>query len=71
VIIKKDGEPIVHNVGGGGVLRIDAPPPPKANSPAPTVAQAAPAPEAAKAAPPKPMSRLEKLRAEARERAKR
>lgn len=70
VIATKDGEPIVHNVGGGGVLRIDAPPPPKTNAPAaaPIVAQAAPAPPAAK--PARPMSRLEKLRAEARERAK-
>ena len=70
VIIMKDGEPIVHNVGGGGVLRIDAPPPAKPNAPAPPVAQAKPAAEPAKAAPPKPMSRLEKLRAEARERAR-
>jgi hypothetical protein len=67
VIVVKDGEPIAHNIGGGGVLRIDAPPPPKPNAPAPppAVAQAAPTPE-----PPKPLSRLEKLRVDARERAR-
>lgn len=70
VIIMKDGEPVVHNVAGGSVLRIDAPPPPKPNAPAPTVAKAESKPEQPKAAPPKPMSRLEKLRAEARERAR-
>jgi hypothetical protein len=75
VIVMKDGEPIVHNIGGGGVLRIDEPPAPKPNAPAPPpVAVAAPAvpavPAAAAAAataPPKPLSRLEKLRLEASE----
>jgi hypothetical protein len=60
-------------VGGGGVLRIDAPPPPKPAAPAapPAAAPAAPAPEPVKTAPPpKPLSRLEKLRLDARERAK-
>ena len=70
VTVLKDGEPIVHNLGGGGVLRIDEPPAPKPNAPAPPappaapVAQAAPAPAAT---PPKPLSRLEKLRLEASE----
>lgn len=71
VTVMKDGEPIVHNIGGGGVLRIDEPPAPKPNAPAPppvAVAAAAPAaPAAAPAAPPKPLSRLEKLRLEASE----
>jgi hypothetical protein len=71
VIVMKDGEPIVHNIGGGGVLRIDEPLAPKPNAPAPPpapVAQAAPAAlAAAPAAPPKPLSRLEKLRLEASE----
>ena len=71
VIVMKDGEPIVHNVGGGGVLRIDEPPPPKPAAAAPppvAVAAAAPAaPAAAPAAPPKALSRLEKLRLEAAE----
>ncbi|MBI1840871.1 MAG: PPC domain-containing protein [Verrucomicrobia bacterium] len=70
IVIMKYGEPVAHSVGGGGVLRIDAPSPPKPN--APVVAQAAAAPVAAAkpvaAAPPKPLSRLEKLRLEARER---
>ena len=72
ITIMKDGEPIVHSVGGGGVLRIDPPPPPKPNAAPPPVAQAAPAPKAAEPAaplpPPKPLSRLEKLRLEAAER---
>jgi hypothetical protein len=60
VTVMKDGEPIVHNVGHGGVLRVDAPPPKdaaaKAPEPAPTTKPAA------------PMSRLEKLRQEAKAR---
>ncbi len=69
VIVMKDGEPIAHNVGGGGVLRIDEPPAPKPNAPpapAPVVAAAAPA-APAPAAPPMPLSRLEKLRLDASE----
>ena len=72
VTVMKDGEPIVHNIGGGGVLRIDEPPAPKPNAPAPppvAVAAAAPAappaPAAAPAAPPKALTRLEKLRLDA------
>lgn len=64
VTVVKDGEPVVHNLGRGGVLRVDAPPP------APPPAAAAPAAAPAPAAPPappteKPLSRLEKLRQEA------
>ncbi|HET6246473.1 MAG TPA: pre-peptidase C-terminal domain-containing protein [Tepidisphaeraceae bacterium] len=60
--IMKNGEPIVHNIGQGGTLRIDKPEPPKANQPAP-------APVAANKPGPKPaagpsLSRLEKLRQE-------
>ncbi len=73
VVITQNGEPIVHNLGGG-TLRVDVPLPPKPNAPAP-----APPPKpavveapglAAAAAPPKPLSRLEKLRLESLERAK-
>lgn len=60
VIISKDGHPISHNVGHGGILRID-PPPPAPKKPAkqtPVVQknekQAAPTK--------KPLSRLEQLR---------
>ncbi len=71
VVITKDGEPIIHNLGTGQ-LRIDVPLPPKPNTPAPAPAPkpvaAAPAPAAA--APPKPLTRLEKLRLESKERAK-
>jgi hypothetical protein len=70
VIVTQNGEPILHNIGTGQ-LRIDVPIPPKANAPAPAAAPkavaAAPAPAAA---PAKPLSRLEKLRLEAQERAK-
>jgi len=57
--IMKDGNPIIHNLGRGGTLRIDAPPAPKKGE--------APKPQVAIAAPPtaKPLSRLEKLRLEA------
>jgi hypothetical protein len=66
VVITQNGEPIVHNLGTGQ-LRVDVPLPPKANAPAPApVAAAAPKPAAA---PAKPLSRLEKLRQEAQERA--
>jgi hypothetical protein len=61
VTILKDGEPIVHNIGRGGVLRID---PPAAAKPA-QVASAAPTTKPAK--PEKPLSRLDKLRLEAQQ----
>jgi len=64
VVVTQDGEPIVHNIGTG-TLQIDAPLPPKADAPAPAPAQAA-APASAEA-PAKPLSRLEKLRLEAKQ----
>ena len=71
VTVMKDGEPIVHKLGGGGVLRIDEPPPPKPNTPAPAAAPVAAAaaapPPPAPAAPAKALTRLEKLRLEASE----
>ena len=62
VVITQNGEPIVHNIGTG-TLRIDVPLPPK------PAAAAAAAPKPAAAPPPaaptaKPLSRLEKLRLE-------
>lgn len=59
VTVMKDGEPVVHNIGQGGVLRVDAPPPPKADAP-PVQTAAAPPP----APMDKPLSRLEQLRLE-------
>jgi hypothetical protein len=67
VVITQNGEPILHNLGTGQ-LRIDVPLPPKANAPAPAP-KPAEAPKPA-AAPAKPLSRLEKLRLESKERAK-
>ncbi len=61
VVITKDGEPITHNLGTGR-LRIDAPLTKKK--------PAAGAKPVASASSAKPLSRLEKLRQEARERAK-
>lgn len=63
VVVMQDGEPITHNIGTGS-LQIDAPLPPKADAPAPMPAQAAAAPAEA---PAKPLSRLEKLRLEAKQ----
>jgi hypothetical protein len=64
VVVTQDGEPITHNIGSG-TLQIDAPLPPKADAPAPAPAQV----EAAKPAeaPAKPLSRLEKLRLESKQ----
>jgi len=60
VIVTKDGEPIIHNLARGGVLRVDAPPEPKkGEAPKPIIAQATLPPTAA------PLSRLEKLRLDA------
>ena len=65
-VVMKDGEPIIHNLGRGGVLRVDAPPQPKkGEAPKPQVAQAKPQQPSAK-----PLSRLEKLRLEAQEQGK-
>jgi hypothetical protein len=59
VTVTRDGEPIAQSIAGGGVLRIDAPPP------APVAAAAAPAPPAPTTAPAAaPLSRLQKLRME-------
>ncbi len=72
VVVMMNGEPIVHNLGTGA-LRVDVPLPPK---PAPVAVAAAPAPVAAPKpvtpAPPveKRLTRLEKLRLEAAEKAK-
>lgn len=71
VEIPENGQMIPHNVGQGGVFRVDPPPPPKKDAPpAPkeepkmeVVAAAAPP------APSKPLSRLEKLRLEAKQKA--
>ncbi|WP_435007061.1 PPC domain-containing protein [Tundrisphaera lichenicola] len=70
VAVVQEGEPILHNLGSGS-LRIDVPLPPKP-APAAPVAAAAPAaaPVEAAPAPEKRLTRLEKLRLEARERAK-
>jgi hypothetical protein len=68
VVITQNGEPILHNIGTGQ-LRIDVPLPPKANAPAPPPMPVAAAPKPAAPAA-KPLSRLEKLRLEAQERAK-
>jgi hypothetical protein len=65
VVITQNGEPIVHNIGNG-TLRIDVPLPPKPNAPAPAPAKVAAAPKPA-TAPAKPLSRLEKLRLDAKE----
>jgi hypothetical protein len=64
VTVMKDGEPILHNLARGGVLRVDPPPQPKkGETPKPQVAQA----QAAAAPTAKPLSRLEKLRQDADE----
>jgi hypothetical protein len=63
VTITRDGEPIVENLGQGGVLRVDAPAPAKVAA-KPAEAKPDVKPEAKPAAPPKPLSRLEKLRQE-------
>ena len=71
VVVTMNGEPILHNLGSG-TLRVDVPLPPK---PAPVAAAPAPAAAAPKPAAPAPpvekrLTRLEKLRLEAAERAK-
>ena len=64
VVVTMNGEPIVHNLGGG-VLRVDVPLPPKVNAPAPAPVVVAAAPKPVAAAPAaKPLTRLEKLRLE-------
>lgn len=66
VAIPGNGAAIPHNIGHGGVIRIDPPPKkPAAPKPAPAKPAAKKPAEVAKAAAPKPLSRLEKLRQEA------
>ena len=62
-----EGETVTHTLGTGE-LRIDAPLPPKANAPPPAATAAAPMP--APAAPAKRLSRLEQLRLEKEQQAK-
>lgn len=71
VVVMENGEPILHNLGGGA-LRIDVPLPPKKDAPPPMpVVAAAPMPAAAPApAPMKRLTRLEQLRLEQAERDK-
>lgn len=64
VTVTQNGEPIVHNIGQGGVLRVDPPPP------AQTAAAATP-PTTKPAKTEKPLSRLDKLRLEAKQSMKR
>ena len=59
-VVKSQGEPITHVVGGGE-LRIQPPLPPKATAAAMPVAKPTPQPQAVAA---KPLSRLEQLRLE-------
>ncbi|MFT6862351.1 MAG: hypothetical protein ACJAVK_000909 [Akkermansiaceae bacterium] len=59
VIITQNGHPIPHNVGHGGTLRIDPPPPAPKEKPE---TKAAPVKAPPKEAPKKPLSRLEQLR---------
>ena len=62
VTVMKDGEPIIHNLARGGVLRVDPPPQPKkGEAPKPAFIAKAQQPAA------RPLSRLEKLRLEAQE----
>ena len=67
VTVLQDDVPIVHNVGQGGVLRIDRPPPPPKNAPPKPKAEPKPKPPQPKKN--KPLTRLEKLRIQAKERA--
>jgi len=67
VDVVQDGVPIVHFLGGGGTLRVDAPAPAPAK---PAAVAAAPEQPAAKPEKPaKPLSRLEQLRLEAKQKA--
>ena len=59
VTVTQDGEPIVQSIAGGGVLRIDAPPPAPAARPQPPRR-----PRRRRSTGDKPLSRLEKLRLE-------
>jgi hypothetical protein len=65
VVVTQNGEPILHNIGSG-TLRIDVPLPPKPAAAAAAAKPAAAPPPAAPSA--KPLSRLEKLRLENKQR---
>ena len=70
VTVQDQGEPIVHSRVGGTELRIDKPLPPKVDAPKPKPAVVAQKkPEPPKKAPEKRLSRLEKLRLEAKNKA--
>ena len=66
VLVPEAGETILHNLGTGR-LRIDPPPPMPVAQPAPTP-EPMPMPVAETAPPPKPLSRLEQLRLQQKER---
>jgi hypothetical protein len=65
VLVPEQGEQVAHNVGGGGILRVDAPPPAKKDAPA-----AKPAETAKPGEPAKRLTRLEQLRLEAEQKEK-
>jgi hypothetical protein len=67
VVLTQDGEPIVHNLGGGR-LRIDRPLPASPGKPAAVKATLTSSP--ASPSPARPLSRLEKLRLESKDRAR-
>jgi hypothetical protein len=69
LILTKNGEPVVHNLGSSE-LRIDVPLPPKANTPPPAAQPQAAAKPAAAPPAEKRLTRLEKLRLEQEEREK-
>jgi hypothetical protein len=69
VVITRDGEPIVHNVGGTE-LRIDVPLPPKVAAAPPPTPKPMPQPMQPAKPPEKRLTRLEKLRLEQEEREK-
>ena len=64
VVVNQLGESIVHNIGHGGVLRIDPPPPPKKDEPKQSEAPSKPQKKTVKR-----LTRLETLRLQAKERA--
>jgi hypothetical protein len=63
VTVMENGEPVIHNIGRGGVLRVDAPAAQKKGEVAKTTVAPNPAPGQTA----KPLSRLEKLRLEAQQ----
>lgn len=63
VVVMENGEMVRHNIGAGGTLRIDAPPPPPKNAP-PVAAKPDKKPATPEKKPEKRLSRLEQLRLE-------